>query len=231
LKQIMQSWRHVFKLDPDRPLCDEALEAICMSHTDAVMVGGSSGVTYENTSDLLSRLRQYEVPCVLEVSNLEAIVPGFDAYMIPMVLNTEQTDWIIGHHVRAVEQYGYLIPWDRLIPEGYIILNPDCTAAKVSKALASTTASEAAAYAQVADKMLQLPIVYLEYSGTFGDMELVSDVRRKLDDSRLFYGGGIIDANTARLAAAVCDTIVVGNVIYNNLEQALTTVSAVKRRI
>lgn len=229
MKQMMQSWQHVFKLDPDREISDEALQAICMSHTDAIMIGGSSGVTYENTDHLLSRVRQFDVPCVLEISDLEAVVPGFDLYMIPMVLNTQQTNWIIGHHVQAVEQYGYLIPWDKLIVEGYIILNPDCTAAKVTGAVASLTTFEAAAYAQVADKMLQLPIVYLEYSGTFGDMELVSDVRRKLDGPRLFYGGGIIDADTARLAAAVCDTIVVGNAIYNNLEQALTTVSAVKR--
>lgn len=72
----LEQWRHVFKLDPDRELSDEALERICLSGTDAVMVGGSSGVTFDNTVDLLARIRRYEVPCVLEVSEQEAIVPG-----------------------------------------------------------------------------------------------------------------------------------------------------------
>ncbi len=228
MKQSLQSWRHVFKLDPDRPLEDEALEAVCMSGSDAVMVGGSSGVTYENTVDLLSRIRQFEIPCVLEVSNLEAAVPGFDLYMIPMVLNTSQNDWLVGQHARAVEQYGYMIPWELLVPEGYLVLNPDSTVAKITEANTDLDASAATAYAQVADKLLQMSVVYVEYSGTFGDLELVADVRRALDGARLFYGGGIRDAETARRAAAVSDTIVVGNAIYNDLPGALNTVQAVK---
>lgn len=228
LKQSLQSWRHVFKLDPDKSLSDEALEAVCMSGSDAIIVGGSSGVTYDKTVELLSRVRQFEIPCVLEVSDLEAVVPGFDLYLIPMVLNTARTDWLIGHHACAVEQYGYMIPWDMLVPEGYIVLNPDSTVAKLTDAVTGLEPSAASAYAQVADKLLRIPIVYVEYSGMFGDMELVADVRRSLGDAQLFYGGGITDAETAKRASAVCDTIVVGNVIYSNLQSALDTVQAVK---
>ncbi|WP_059041782.1 heptaprenylglyceryl phosphate synthase [Paenibacillus rubinfantis] len=228
MKQMIRAWRHVFKLDPDRDLDDAALEAVCQSGTDAVMIGGSSGVTYENTVDLLSRVRRFEVPCVLEISDLEAVVPGFDLYMIPIVLNAGHPDWIIGQHARAIEQYGHLIPWELLMPEGYLVLNPEATVAKVTEAQAPLDSAEARAYAQVADRLLQLPIVYLEYSGQIGDFELVADVRRTLDQARLFYGGGIADAETARRAAAVSDTVIVGNAVYENLEQALETVEAVK---
>ncbi|MGV2788054.1 geranylgeranylglyceryl/heptaprenylglyceryl phosphate synthase, partial [Clostridium perfringens] len=69
---------------------------------------------------------------------------------------------------------------------------------------------------------------YLEYSGAFGDMETVRTVRRSLDNARLFYGGGITNAQQASEAAAISDTIVVGNVVYDHLEQALETVKAVK---
>lgn len=226
--QMIQSWRHVFKLDPDRVIGDVELEAICTSGTDAVMVGGSSGVTYDNTVELLSRIRQYELPCVLEVSNLEAVVPGFDLYMIPMVLNAASPEWIIGHHAKAAEQLGYMIPWDMLVPEGYIVLNPDSTVAQLTQSNTDIDSSAAAAYAQIADRMLNLPVVYVEYSGRFGNMELVQQVRRTLDKSRLFYGGGIVDRESARKAAAVSDTIVVGNVLYSDLRRALDTVSAVK---
>lgn len=221
-------WQHVFKLDPDKSITDEALEAICMSGTDAIMVGGSSGVTYENTVDLMSRIRRYALPAVQEVSVLDAVVPGFDAYLIPMVLNTSNTEWLIGQHMRAVEQYGYMIPWELLIPEGYIILNQEATAAKISEAKADLTAKEAAAYAQLADKLLQLPIIYAEYSGTYGDMQTVRQIREAVEQGQLIYGGGIRTAEQAAEAAGCADTVVVGNVIYDDLQAALMTVQAVK---
>ncbi|MCE5169396.1 heptaprenylglyceryl phosphate synthase [Paenibacillus profundus] len=224
----IDSWRHVFKLDPDKEIGDEALDRICMSGSDAIVVGGSSGVTFENTVDLLARIRRYELPVVLEVSNLDAVVPGFDAYLIPMVLNTPNPDWIIGQHQRAIQQYGYMIPWDLLIPEGYIILNPDATAAKITEADASITIAETVAYAQIADKLMRLPIVYVEYSGMYGDMERVSEVKRALRQAQLFYGGGIRTMEQARAAAAAADTVVVGNIVYEDLDAALATVDAVK---
>jgi putative glycerol-1-phosphate prenyltransferase len=75
---------------------------------------------------------------------------------------------------------------------------------------------------------MRLPIVYVEYSGTFGDMDLVRQVRNKLHQAQLFYGGGITNAEQARQAAASADTIIVGNILYDNLEQALQTVEAVR---
>lgn len=32
-------WRHVFKLDPAKDISDEALEKICESGTDVILVG------------------------------------------------------------------------------------------------------------------------------------------------------------------------------------------------
>ena len=63
-----RSWRHTFKLDPDKTIDDEALELICESGTDAIIVGGTYGVTFDNTLDLMSRIRRYAVPAVLEIS-------------------------------------------------------------------------------------------------------------------------------------------------------------------
>ncbi|MGG1877256.1 heptaprenylglyceryl phosphate synthase [Paenibacillus cisolokensis] len=228
MKDLIQSWRHVFKLDPDKEIGDDTLEAVCMSGTDAIMVGGSTGVTYENTVDLLSRIRRYELPCVQEVSDLEAIVPGFDLYMVPMILNTGDTTWIMGRHREGIELYGYMIPWELIVTEGYIVLNGEAAVAKLTGADVSLEAGAVSAYAQIADKLMRLPILYLEYSGTFGDMDIVRTVGRSLEQARLFYGGGITNAEQAAEAAAAADTIVVGNIVYDNLEQALDTVKAVK---
>ena len=141
MKEMIQSWRHVFKLDPDKEIDDETLDAVCLSGTDAIMVGGSTGVTYENTVDLLSRVRRYESPCVQEVSDLEAVVPGFDLYMVPMVLNTQDPTWIMGRHREGIERYGYMIPWDLVVTEGYIVLNENAAVAKLTGAETSIEAS------------------------------------------------------------------------------------------
>lgn len=223
----MEEWKHVFKLDPDREIGDEALERICLSGTDAVMVGGSSGVTFDNTVDLLARIRRYEVPCVLEVSDREAIVPGFDLFMIPIVLNAGDTQWIVGRHQQALKEYGAIMDWDQLVPEGYIILNGNSTAARLTEADVRLDVKDVEAYARIADRLFRCPIVYLEYSGEFGDMELVGRVKRLLSQARLFYGGGIDSPEKAREAAEAAHTVVVGNAVYEDLERALATVPAV----
>lgn len=225
---MIKQWRHVFKLDPDREITDEALDLVCMSGTDAIIVGGSSGITYDNTVDLMSRVRRYELPCVLEVSDLEAVVPGFDGYLIPMVLNATDSKWMIGHHQQAIERFGYLIPWDLLITEGYIVLNAYSTVARLTGADTELTTGAAVAYAQAAERLLNLPIVYMEYSGTFGDMELVGETRRQLDRAHLIYGGGIDNPDKAAQASEAADTVVVGNIVYSDLKKALETVQAVK---
>lgn len=228
MKEMIKDWKHIFKLDPDRELSDEALDAVCMSGSDAIMIGGSSGITYDNTVDLLSRVRRYELPCVQEVSDLSAVVPGFDLYMIPMVLNTEDSRWITGLHQAAIEEYGYMIPWELLVSEGYVVLNPDSTVAKLTGARTDLDESNVVAYAQVADKLMNLPIVYVEYSGMFGDMDTVKAVHQSMSNAQVFYGGGICSYDTAKAAAKVSDTIVVGNILYSDLKAALSTVAAVK---
>ncbi|MBW7474943.1 heptaprenylglyceryl phosphate synthase [Paenibacillus oenotherae] len=225
---IYESWRHVFKLDPDRELDDGALERICTSGTDAVIVGGSSGVTYDNTVDLMSRIRRYEVPCALEVSSEEAAVPGFDYYFVPLVLNTPHGEWVAGRQIAALRKYGTFIPWNETAAEGYLILNETAEAARLTGAQTRLDAESVAAHVYMADRLMRLPILYVEYSGTFGDMELLKRVRGLLTGSRLFYGGGIDSAGKARQAAEFAHTVVVGNALYDRLDAALETVQAVK---
>ncbi|MHC0039457.1 heptaprenylglyceryl phosphate synthase [Pseudoneobacillus sp. C159] len=225
----VREWRHVFKLDPHKEISDEALEQICESGTDAVIVGGTDGVTLENVLDLMARIRRFTVPCVLEVSSAETITPGFDLYFIPTVLNSPDTNWIVGLHHQAVKEYGELMDWDEIVMEGYCILNEDCKAARHVQANTALNKDDVIAYARMAEKMFQLPIFYLEYSGKYGDAALVQDVKDVLAKTKLFYGGGIDSIEKAKEMAKYADVIVVGNVIYDNLTEALKTVQAMKK--
>ena len=227
MSNAVLKWRHAFKLDPERVVSDEVLERLCLSGSDGIIVGGSSGVTYANTEDLLSRIRRFDMPCVLEVSELEAVVPGFDTYLIPMVLNTRNIDWLIGRHREAVQRFGAIMPWDKIVAEGYIILNPASTAFRAAEAYLPEREDEIYALTEVADRLLHLPMIYIEYSGTFGDMALVHGIHARCAHARLVYGGGIDGSARAADAARAADLIVVGNLIYDNVEQALATVHGV----
>ncbi|MBM7717012.1 putative glycerol-1-phosphate prenyltransferase [Bacillus thermophilus] len=224
----VRNWRHVFKLDPNKELASGDLEKVCESGTDAIIIGGTDGVTLDNVLDLMSKVRRFTVPCVLEVSNLESITPGFDIYFVPTVLNSRDVRWITGLHKEAIKEYGALIDWEEVCIEGYCILNADCKAAKMTDANTNLSAEEVAAYAMMAEKLFCMPIFYLEYSGTYGDPELVKAVKEELSKTMLFYGGGISTAEQAAEMGAHADVIVVGNAVYDNLKEALKTVRSVK---
>jgi putative glycerol-1-phosphate prenyltransferase len=222
-----REWRHVFKLDPNREISDHDLELVCESGTDAVIVGGSDGVTLENVLNLMSRIRRFTVPCVLEISTIDSVTPGFDLYFIPTVLNSRNPKWIVQLHHEAVKEYGDLMNWDEIVMEGYCILNQDCKAAALTEANTDLHLEDILAYAQMAEKMFHLPIFYLEYSGKYGDYEVVQKVKSVIKETKLFYGGGIKTYEQAKRMASAADTIVVGNLIYEDIQAALETVKAV----
>jgi len=224
-----REWKHVFKLDPNKEISDEALEKLCESGTDAILVGGTDGVTLENVLDLMARIRRYTLPCVLEVSNLESITPGFDLYFIPSVLNSRNPDWILGLHKEAIKEYGHMINWEEMHVEGYCIMNPECKAAQLTEANTDLTEEDAASYALMAEKMFNLPIFYLEYSGKYGDPSVVRAVKDTLMETKLFYGGGINSIARAEEMSGLADCIIVGNYVYEDLSAALKTVDVVKK--
>ena len=230
---FLDSIRHIFKLDPNRPISEQQIERICQSNTDALVIGGTLGITYEDTAGLLKKVRKYGSNKIIiqEISNLDAIVPGFDYYFIPLVLNAQNPTWILEAHHKAIKKYGELINWGQVLIEGYVVLNKDSSVAKLTDSKTSLSVEDAIAYARMADKMLGLPIFYIEYSGMYGDVNLLREVKEALEGSRLFYGGGIASDKSAVEMSRFADTIVVGNLIYENFESALNTTNIIEKKI
>lgn len=224
-----KEWKHVFKLDPAKSLTDKQLDQVCQSGTDAIIVGGTDNVTLEGVLDLLTHIRRFTIPCVLEVSAVDAITPGFDYYAIPFVLNSQEKKWMIDIQHQAVKGYGPMIKWSELIAEGYVILNPEAKAYQLTNCVLPDD-QEVIAYAQLVEHLLKLPILYLEYSGTYGDPELVKKVKAELKETQLVYGGGITTLAQAEEMAQYADVIVVGNSLYENFDQAIETVKVIKYR-
>ncbi|WP_413376157.1 heptaprenylglyceryl phosphate synthase [Alkalihalobacillus sp. 1P02AB] len=223
-----QEWRHVFKLDPNRALTDEQIERICESGTDGIIIGGTDGVTLDNTLHVMAKVRRYAISCALEVSNVDSITPGCDYFFIPSVMNSEKREWILGQHHQAIKEFGAIMNWDEVVMEGYCVLNRDSKVAELTEANVDLDQDDIIAYARMAENLYRFPVFYLEFSGIYGDADTVKQVSAVLEQTKLFYGGGIRSEEQARQMAAYADTIVIGNLIYEDFEAALKTVSAVK---
>lgn len=223
----MNEWKHIFKLDPAKEISDEQLEMICESGTDAVIVGGTDDITLDGVLDLLSRIRRHTVPCILEISSMEAITPGFDYYFIPMVMNSTEKKWMMDIQHQAIKEFKDIMDWDEIFMEGYCILNEEAKAFTYTNSYLPDN-DDVTAYAHTAEHVFHLPIFYMEYSGKYGDPELVNKVKDQLDNTLLFYGGGIENTFQAREMKERADVIIVGNSIYTDFNKALKTVKAVK---
>ncbi len=157
-----------------------------MSQTDAIMIGGTDDVTEDNVIHLMSRIRRYPLPLVLEISNIESVMPGFDFYFVPTVLNSTDVAFHNGTLLEALKTYGHSIDFEEVIFEGYVVCNADSKVAKHTKANTDLTTEDLEAYAQMVNHMYRLPVMYIEYSGIYGDVSKVQAVSEHLTETQLF---------------------------------------------
>jgi phosphoglycerol geranylgeranyltransferase len=225
-----KDWVHVTKLDPDKQLKPGDIDVIAASGTDALMLSGTLNVTKENLTVLLKQVKSYNLPLVMEPATPEAILmQGLDYVFVPSVVNSTDTQWIIGKHRLWVQAQKGKIPWDFIVPEAYIVLNPDSSVGKITKAICNLKPEEVAAYTALADHFFRFPVVYIEYSGTYGDPNVVKAASDVIDKSILYYGGGINSAEKAAQMSKYADTIVVGNAVYDQGAAVLkATVDAIQ---
>jgi phosphoglycerol geranylgeranyltransferase len=224
-------WDHIVKLDPDKSLSgEESFERIAASGTDAIEIGGTTGMTEEKMARVVDACAKYDVPVYIEPSHAGAVYhsEALDGYLVPVVFNAGDMAWVTGAHkewVRLDDE----IDWSRTFTEAYIVLNPDSAVASYTQANCDLDPDEVAAYATVAERMFGQEIIYIEYSGTLGDPATVAAAADALDDATLFYGGGIHDYDSAYTMATHADTVVVGDLVHDEGVEALNeTVSGAK---
>ncbi|MDO5844267.1 MAG: phosphoglycerol geranylgeranyltransferase [Methanocorpusculum sp.] len=222
-----KNWRHVTKLDPDKVLHSEAVEEIASSGTDALILSGTLDVTPEKLSSLFDMVKDVGLPLAVEPAEPSgARFDGFDYVFVPSVFNSQKTEFITGLHADWIENYE--IDWSKVVAEAYVVLNPSSSVAKLTNAKCDLTLEAAASYAVFAEKYFSMPVFYVEYSGTFGDSEIVKACSEVLSSTKLFYGGGIDCGEKAAMMSEFADTIVVGNAVYEKGASVLKeTVDAV----
>lgn len=210
------SWDHVLKVDPDKDLVgDETFADVCQTGTDAIEIGGTRGITEEKMERVIEACARYDVPLYQEPSNPSVVIdsPALDGYLIPTVFNARDSFWITGAHKEWVRLENGL-DWERTHTEAYVVLNPDSAVAEYTDADCDQSPEDVASFAAVAEKLFGQEIVYLEYSGTLGEPEVISAAADALDDATLFYGGGIAGYDDAYRMGKEADVVVVGNLLH-----------------
>ncbi|MHA2366064.1 MAG: geranylgeranylglyceryl/heptaprenylglyceryl phosphate synthase [Candidatus Hodarchaeales archaeon] len=222
-----QEFRHITKLDPDKNNTPELINFVSESGTDAIMISGTQGITRENVTDLYKKLRSAtDKPICCEPAHKFAIIYDADFIYLPIVLNSQEIKWIVNAHV---DWLGDLVkadrdlPWDRVVSEGYIVMNPNSAVAKVTNAKTGLNPDQVATYA-IYGQLLGTNAVYIEYSGVYGSIDAVKKTKRFMSKSKLFYGGGISNADQSKEMLNYVETIFVGNILYQNRDAFLSTI-------
>ncbi len=210
-------WNHILKLDPDKELPDGVTYGdLCATGTDAIEIGGTMGMTEENMTAVIDACADHDVPLYQEPSNPSVVVEddALEGYLIPTVFNAGSPFWITGAHKEWVRIEGSL-DWERTTTEAYIVMNPEADVATYTEADCDLSPDDVASYAKIAERMFGQEIIYVEYSGTLGEEPVVEAAGDALEESTLFYGGGIHDYDSAYAMANHADVIVVGNLAHD----------------
>jgi phosphoglycerol geranylgeranyltransferase len=211
-------WDHVLKVDPDKELlAGETFEDVAATGTDALEIGGTRGMTAEKMERVVSACAAHDLPIYQEPSNPSVVIDheALSGYLVPTVLNAGDPFWITGAHKEWVRVDDNL-DWDRTATEAYIVLNPEASVAEYTDADCDLGADDVAAYANVAERMFGQDIVYVEYSGTYGDAETVAAAADALESATLFYGGGVRDYESAKEMGGHADVVVVGDLLHDD---------------
>lgn len=108
----------------------------------------------------------------------------------------------------------------KYFPQAFVIMNPDCDAAEKAGVNASDIPDKETIgnYASMIDEKSTVPILYIEYSGEYGNPEIVEAASQRLNDTHLRYGGGIETHDQIdEMLEAGADSVVVGTSIEDGL--------------
>ncbi len=206
-------------LDPDKQAPAEAAalssEAAAVG-TDAIMVGGSTGVTQNQVDATVLAIKEAaKVPVILFPASAANLSPHADALYFMSLLNSRDPRLIIGEQRLAapvVRAWGL-----ETIPMAYLVVEPGMRAGEVGDAeLISRKNPTVAVQYALAAQLLGMKLVYLEAGS--GAPEPVPDrlihAVREAIEIPLVVGGGIRTPEAAKAAIhAGADIVVTGTIV------------------
>ncbi|MFA7149951.1 MAG: geranylgeranylglyceryl/heptaprenylglyceryl phosphate synthase [Candidatus Methanomethylophilaceae archaeon] len=229
MDRIKKGTLHMTLLDPDKQSAEEAARIAleCKeAGTDAIMIGGSTGITTENVNETAMAIKKAtKLPVIYFPAGPHALPEKCDALFFMSMVNSTDLGMVIGAQAYTsliIKQLGM-----EPISMGYIIVEPGMKVAEVGKAkpIKRDDQKSAAAYA-LACEYLGMNFVYLE-AGSGADEpvppRMISAVRDTVTIP-LIVGGGIRTPEAAEAARkAGANIIVTGTFIEQCSDRTLIT--------
>ena len=188
------------------------------THTDAIMVGGSTGVTQENLDSTVDNIKKHcDLPVIYFPSGANVIARRCDAIYCMSMLNSRNVKNITGEHWRGapiIKRLGL-----ETISMGYIIVEPGMKVGEIGEAdlVRRDDVSRAIGYSMAAE-FFGMDLVYLE-AGSGAPEPVPAEMIRGVKESieiPLVVGGGVTSAEkAASVARAGADIVVTGTLVEN----------------
>jgi len=186
--------------------------------TDAIMVGGSTGVTQENLDRTVAEVKKScKLPVIYFPSGANAIARKCDAIYFMSMLNSRNVKNITGEHWRGapvIRKLGI-----ETLSMGYVIVEPGMKVGEVGEAdpVKRSDVARAVGYA-LATEMFGMDLLYLE-AGSGAPEPVPSEMVRSVRESvklPLIVGGGVNTPEKAReVTRAGADIVVTGTLVEN----------------
>lgn len=210
---------HMTLLDPDKQSAEQAGRLAANadeSGTDAIMIGGSTGVTQEKVdATLLAIKAAVKVPTILFPASAGNLSRHADALYFMSLLNSRDPRLIVGEQRKAaplVHSWGL-----ETIPMAYLVVEPGMRAGEIGRAelIPRKEPGVAVQYALAAE-MFGMKLVYLEAGSGAPEPVPEAMIRavRKAIGIPLIVGGGILTPGAAGMVArAGADIVVTGTIV------------------
>ncbi len=235
-RKLKEGKLHMTLLDPDKggseELADLAAAAASLG-TDAIMVGGSTGVGQDLLDGCVQGIKaRIDLPVILFPANAAGISRYADAIYFMSLLNSADVRHVVREQQRAsraIKEIGL-----ETISMGYVVVDPGMKVGRVGRAdlIPRDEPEEAVRYALTA-QFFGMDLFYLE-AGSGAPSPVPGDTIRAVKKEcslPLLVGGGIRRPEAAReVAEAGADIVVTGTVIEreNGREALKAVIDAVK---
>jgi geranylgeranylglyceryl phosphate synthase family protein len=221
---------HLTQIDPGKENSDELLRAVGNSGTNGVVFAGSGlDVTPEREADVFTRAAKYmrdkpkiwrpchpkQAPKYL-VDELSGLFHYFFFERVPNAGNPKYRGGFYDEWARQWHEVGEVPPFNRGFPVDTFVLNLKLSAKLLVRP--RRMAKEEVVRSSL-NTMKGGRMVYFEYSGKYGGVDLVRAFDKERKDQRidgtLMVGGGIDTKEKAfETLTAGADAIVIGNTLY-----------------
>ncbi len=219
LDKMKNGTLHLALLDPDKQTSEEAGKLaykIKEAGTDAIMIGGSTGITDENLSSTAKAIKAASgLPTIYFPGGPNALSSDVDSIFFMSMVNSADPFFVIKAQASAAIYIKKLKI--ESISLGYIIIEPGMKVGEVGKAdlIKHDEIEKAVGYA-LACEMLGMDFVYLEAGSGAGmpvPPTMISAVKKAISIP-LIIGGGIRTPEAAKAAReAGANAIVTGTFI------------------